>query len=105
MSYETKKIKLEKTSEVADNKPPLKMDWWWVLFICFILRIISGSLSTNTEIEQDGLYFYWYDCTDDCSWHQAWRDRADYNDVSSESDCSWYSHSFIEWCRAFVEHG
>lgn len=47
--------------------------------------------------------FEGYECTDDCSGHEAGYEWAEENGVSSESDCGGNSSSFEEGCAAFVE--
>ncbi|SDA97880.1 hypothetical protein [Mesorhizobium qingshengii] len=46
--------------------------------------------------------FYGYDCTDDCSGHQAGYDWAQRNDITDDSDCDGNSRSFNEGCQAYV---
>jgi hypothetical protein len=49
--------------------------------------------------------FHGYDCTDDCSGHQAGYDWAEQNSVGSASDCGGNSQSFTEGCEAYAnEH-
>lgn len=48
------------------------------------------------------LYFWWYLCTDDCSWHIAWYDWAVKKNIQHSYDCWWNSQSFIEWCYVFT---
>lgn len=47
--------------------------------------------------------FGWYECTEDCEWHEAGYARAEENDIDNVDDCDWNSNSFIEWCMAYVE--
>lgn len=47
--------------------------------------------------------FNGYDCTQDCSGHQAGYDWAASNDIRSTSDCGGNSNSFIEGCQSYVE--
>nr|WP_019860870.1 hypothetical protein [Mesorhizobium loti] len=47
--------------------------------------------------------FHGYDCTDDCSGHQAGYDWAAKNDITDERDCDGDSQSFNEGCQAYVE--
>lgn len=46
-----------------------------------------------------------YECTDDCSGHQAGYDWAEENDIDDESSCDTPSQSFNEGCQSFVEGG
>ncbi|MGX5805345.1 hypothetical protein ACWGS9_29525 [Bradyrhizobium sp. Arg314] len=47
--------------------------------------------------------FHGYDCTDDCSGHEAGYDWAARNDITDERDCDNDSRSFNEGCQAYVE--
>lgn len=44
-----------------------------------------------------------YECTEDCSGHEAGFEWAQENDIGDSSDCGGNSQSFIEGCEAFVE--
>ena len=44
-----------------------------------------------------------YDCTEDCSGHQAGYDWAEENDIYDHDDCGGYSDSFIEGCWQYVD--
>ncbi|TPI65050.1 hypothetical protein FJ417_00270 [Mesorhizobium sp. B3-1-7] len=44
-----------------------------------------------------------YDCTADCSGHQAGYDWAERNGISDPSHCDGNSRSFNEGCQAYVE--
>ncbi|UVE17163.1 hypothetical protein NVV93_16485 [Pseudomonas sp. LS44] len=46
-----------------------------------------------------------YECTDDCSGHQAGYDWAEENDIDDESACDTPSNSFNEGCQSYVEGG
>jgi hypothetical protein len=47
--------------------------------------------------------FNGYDCTEDCSGHEAGYNWAEENDIYDESDCGGNSNSFIEGCISYVE--
>jgi hypothetical protein len=47
--------------------------------------------------------FNGYDCTEDCSGHEAGYDWAEENDISDEYDCDGNSSSFNEGCASYVE--
>lgn len=47
--------------------------------------------------------FRGYDCTDDCSGHEAGYDWAARNDITDERDCDGNGQSFNEGCQAYVE--
>jgi len=46
--------------------------------------------------------FWSYECTEDCSWHEAWYDWAEENWIDDEDDCDNWSNSFEEWCLEYV---
>lgn len=47
--------------------------------------------------------FSGYDCTEDCSGHEAGYEWAEENDISDTYDCDGNSQSFIEGCEAYIE--
>jgi hypothetical protein len=47
--------------------------------------------------------FNGYDCTEDCSGHEAGYNWAEENDISDEYDCDGNSNSFNEGCTSYVE--
>lgn len=47
--------------------------------------------------------FYGYNCTEDCSGHEAGYVWAEENNIYDKYDCDGYSDSFIEGCISFVE--
>ena len=47
--------------------------------------------------------FNGYECTDDCSGHEAGYEWAEENGIESTDDCGGNSDSFIEGCESFVE--
>ncbi len=50
-----------------------------------------------------GQSFHGYDCTEDCSGHEAGYEWAEENDIDDVDDCSGNSNSFIEGCQSYVE--
>lgn len=56
----------------------------------------SGSSSSDSE-------FHGYDCTQDCSGHEAGYRWAEEHDLTDEDDCDGKSESFIEGCKAYVQ--
>jgi hypothetical protein len=44
-----------------------------------------------------------YECTEDCSGHQAGYDWAEKKGITDSDDCGGNSQSFIEGCRAYAE--
>lgn len=47
--------------------------------------------------------FEGYECTVDCSGHEAGYEWAERNGISDADDCSGNSNSFIEGCRAWAD--
>lgn len=47
--------------------------------------------------------FHGYECTDDCSGHQAGWDWAETHAIDDPDDCGGNSQSFIEGCMAYAE--
>lgn len=47
--------------------------------------------------------FNGYECTEDCSGHEAGYNWAEENDISDEYDCDGNSNSFNEGCVSYVE--
>lgn len=47
--------------------------------------------------------FNGYDCTEDCSGHEAGYNWAEENDISDEYDCDGNSSSFNEGCVSYIE--
>ena len=57
----------------------------------------------ETEETEEIETFRGYECTDDCSGHEAGYNWAEENDISDEYDCDGNSNSFNEGCQAYVE--
>jgi hypothetical protein len=89
----------------------------WVIAICLLIGGVywltpHGENKSQpkpsahlTEKEALGLTFHGYDCTDDCSGHEAGCRWAEDKDISDEDDCTGNSESFIEGCKAYVADG
>jgi len=84
--------------------------------------ILSGCSSYSTETsEEDPAYkqdtviedfnlseqgsqtFNGYECTDDCSGHEAGYNWAEEKGITDPSDCGGNSNSFIEGCQSYAE--
>ena len=69
----------------------------------------SSSTSSEPSYEPTRVYyeetptFKGYECTDDCSGHEAGYDWAEENGVTSVDDCGGNSNSFIEGCESYAE--
>ncbi len=48
-------------------------------------------------------YFNGYECTDDCSGHEAGYDWVEDKDIQTYDDCGGNSNSFIEGCYSYVD--
>lgn len=59
--------------------------------------------SENLWEDTSGGTFHGYECTDDCSGHEAGYEWAEDNDIADEADCDGNSNSFNEGCQAYVE--
>ncbi|WP_367256265.1 hypothetical protein [Pseudomonas sp. stari2] len=65
-----------------------------------VLLVLSLGSTTIFADTFDG-----YECTDDCSGHQAGYDWAEQKGIDDENSCSTPSESFNEGCQSFVEGG
>lgn len=55
------------------------------------------------RIAPPSLSFRGYECTEDCSGHEAGYEWAEDNGIDDPDDCGGNSESFIEGCQAFAE--
>ncbi|GEM_PF-2183600 len=67
----------------------------------FVLEEFRNSEDYFTDPKK--LYFKGYECTDDCSGHEAGYDWAYEKDIRNKEECSGNSQSFIEGCYSYVE--
>ena len=58
---------------------------------------------TGQNDSGSGLTFHGYDCTEDCSGHEAGYQWAEEHEINDPDDCSGNSQSFIEGCQAYAE--
>jgi len=63
--------------------------------------VLLVPMLASTTVSADT--FGGYECTDDCSGHQAGYDWAEQNDIDDESSCSTPSASFNQGCESYVE--
>jgi hypothetical protein len=66
----------------------------------------SGYQNPITDMEaldNSGLTFEGYECTEDCSGHEAGYAWAEDNDITDPDDCGGNSNSFYEGCVAYAE--
>lgn len=94
--------------------------WGTILLVAVGLLLSSRACSSSDEIVQDlpyaepviapaetpsndGFEFHGYECTTDCSGHEAGYDWAEEQGIENEDDCEGNSESFIEGCKAFVQ--
>lgn len=71
-------------------------------FIFVSILLLSSCGTNNDEKGRENKSFWSFDCTDDCSWHEAGYNWAESKDISQESDCDNWSNSFTEWCLFYV---
>jgi hypothetical protein len=70
------------------------------------MQTLSGAaialvlFCASPVIAQD---FHGYECTDDCSGHEAGYEWAEENGIEDPGDCGGNSQSFIEGCMAWAE--
>ena len=57
---------------------------------------------SDTPAPSAPLTFHGYDCTDDCSGHQAGYDWAEQHGITDPDQCGGNSESFIEGCKAYA---
>jgi opacity protein-like surface antigen len=69
------------------------------LFVMALLVSVLGSTTVSADT------FDGYECTDDCSGHQAGYDWAEDNGIDDEDSCDTSSQSFNEGCQSFVQGG
>lgn len=55
--------------------------------------------------ESESGTFHGFECTDDCSGHQAGFDWAETRGISDAAYCGGYSQSFTEGCIAYARQG
>lgn len=53
--------------------------------------------------DQEPQTFNGYECTDDCSGHEAGYNWAEEKGITDPSDCGGNSNSFIEGCESYAE--
>jgi len=54
-------------------------------------------------VDDSGRTFGGYECTDDCSGHEAGYSWAEQNGIGDPGDCGGNSQSFVEGCRSYAE--
>lgn len=62
----------------------------------------TADADSDDDTDSDPGQFHGYDCTVDCSGHQAGYDWAEKHDIDDEDNCGGNSESFIEGCKAYV---
>ena len=65
--------------------------------------VSSTPVQATDETSKSGLTFHGYDCTVDCSGHEAGYEWAEEHDITDASGCSGNSQSFVEGCQAYAE--
>ncbi|KKR44312.1 MAG: hypothetical protein UX02_C0001G0045 [Candidatus Moranbacteria bacterium GW2011_GWC1_45_18] len=59
--------------------------------------------SDSDLYDQEPQTFNGYECTDDCSGHEAGYNWAEEKGITDPSDCGGNSNSFIEGCESYAE--
>lgn len=57
----------------------------------------------DSDVDSSGLTFHDYECTEDCSGHEAGYAWAEENEITDPDNCGGNSQSFIEGCIAYAE--
>ncbi|WP_454837813.1 hypothetical protein [Pseudomonas mohnii] len=70
-----------------------------ILYAVVLLVSMLGSTTVSADT------FDGYECTDDCSGHQAGYDWAEEKGIDDVDSCSTPSQSFNEGCQSFVQGG
>ncbi len=70
---------------------------------CEIYVLEDFGNSEDYFTDPDKQYFKGYECTEDCSGHEAGYSWAEESGIGSEEECTGNSQSFIEGCYAYVE--
>lgn len=70
-----------------------------ILYAMTLLVSLLGSTSASADT------FDGYECTDDCSGHQAGYNWAEENEIDDVDSCDTPSQSFNEGCQSVVEGG
>lgn len=69
-----------------------------------MIKALAIALMANVAVV-NAATFDGYQCTDDCSGHQAGYDWAQEKDIDDISSCTTASQSFNEGCESFVNGG
>jgi hypothetical protein len=105
----------------------MKSTWLWIIGVVIAIWLFSGEKKNNTSdlatssplpkpnyqpqpINQQptiqpysSTTFMGYQCTVDCSGHEAGYEWAEENSIDDPYDCGGNSESFIEGCQAYAE--
>ncbi|RSV20360.1 hypothetical protein CA236_00125 [Sphingomonas sp. ABOLG] len=69
--------------------------------------VIAGETYAEYDDRRDvtatGLYSSGYQCTEDCSGHDAGRQWAEQRGITNADDCGGRSWSFVEGCRSYAD--
>lgn len=63
----------------------------------------TTTYADGSDLYESGLTFQDYDCTEDCSGHEAGYAWAEENYITDPNNCGGNSQSFIEGCIAYAE--
>jgi hypothetical protein len=79
-----------------------------ITFLGIVYFAINGedehtNFPARAQSTPTKLTFHGYDCTIDCSGHEAGYNCAEEHDITDEEDCAGDSESFVEGCKAYVK--
>ncbi|MFH1654603.1 MAG: hypothetical protein ABIE74_11205 [Pseudomonadota bacterium] len=74
-----------------------------VMFLFIINFIGKANAASFKYYSEEYNTFHGYECTDDCSGHEAGYEWAKENDISDIENCDGNSDSFNEGCQVYVE--
>ena len=105
----------------------MKSPWFWIIAGAISLYIFSDEKKNQVPEPRRGQFqplpqtlppsasmaytppvrtpttFMGYQCTDDCSGHEAGYQWAEEHDIDDPDDCDGNSESFIEGCQAYAK--
>lgn len=97
--------------------------WWvaWLLLVALLYFGMKANIGTRPRqyhinpdipldaqgdaLANDRLSFHGYDCSLDCSGHEAGYEWAKNRGIDRDADCPDSTTSFFEGCLAFIEEG
>lgn len=68
-----------------------------------VIQTPAPVYRSTPVVEYDEPTFNGYECTDDCSGHEAGYEWAEEQGITDASDCGGNSNSFIEGCESYAD--